>query len=222
MKTTTVISVLVAGVAALSMPQISKRAIYENKKGNLDIEVNDKKVNFGNQTPWDVLNKAKEKCDQTTCNEPYTVETRIVTDGSAQKYKITVDATSSTINKDGKKSNLKNMVDTAYWAAKKSTESHKKTYGEGSTCGGPATGSACDPGDETDIMEYWFAQSLSVVWRESNGGALLSQMNFRISISKEDGWGDGMCKTFATAATAVAAAVNGILAGAAIVAQISC
>ncbi|KAI0006631.1 hypothetical protein F4779DRAFT_595576 [Xylariaceae sp. FL0662B] len=222
MRTTTIIALLAAGAVAISIPHISKRAIYENSKGNLDIEVNDSKANFGNQPPWDVLNKAKEKCAQTACNEPYTINTMILDDHVPQEYIITVDATSSVINNDDEKSNLQHMVDIAYLTAKGATDSYMKPYGEGSTCGGPAFGSPCDPGSRADIWEYWFAQSLSVVWRESNGGPLLAQMNFRISVNKVDGWGGGMCKGLTIAATAIAAAINGYLASAAIVGQISC
>lgn len=126
MKSATILSLLSA-TAALAMPALNpvsalqvreENEIWKNPdgEGNIAVSVGDGKLTFGHVVPSTTLDKVAEDCTMTACkpNEPYKVETRLVTAegimGIMTNVELTVEAQFAP---DGEPGDKKMLVDIA-------------------------------------------------------------------------------------------------------------
>lgn len=143
MKTTSVASGL--ALAYLSAhahafptgPTLVRRDDWKNPDGgNTNVQVGDKKVNWGSKPPWDALNEIKEHCLSNGCNseDKLKIKTKIFDEDKVNEGEITIAAEGDFALK-GEDGNIEQLTDLAKAAiAKTKYDVKKEEYREGVSC----------------------------------------------------------------------------------------
>lgn len=116
---------------------LTRKDKWENPDGgNTDVQVGDKKINWGSKPPWDALNEIKDHCLSNGCNgdDKLTVKTKIL-DGDTLdegEISISIDGTFAEEGEDGNIDQLTDLVKAA--VANSNYDVKTETYAEGYSC----------------------------------------------------------------------------------------
>lgn len=116
---------------------ITRKDKWENPDGgNTDVQVGDKKINWGSKPPWDALNEIKDHCLSNGCNgdDKLTVKTKILDGDTLDEGDITI-SIEGTFARDDEDGNIDQLTDLVKAAAARSNYDVKtESYAEGYSC----------------------------------------------------------------------------------------